>query len=91
MKKISITPLEKDATARLLKSINDIYGHKLLQAKGFKILADRAKNNRFKEILQNYSDQESSLAEFWFKKIKKINGAQKIGNGFLRNIKTKRQ
>ena len=55
---------------RLLNAAKKIYAHKLMQAKGFDILARKAKDERIKQLLLRISGDETGHAEFWFERIK---------------------
>jgi VIT1/CCC1 family predicted Fe2+/Mn2+ transporter/rubrerythrin len=72
---------------RLLGAAKKIYAHKLMQAKGFGILARRAKDERIKQILLRISNDETNHAEFWFEKIKELGGKRQGIKTFLRDWK----
>jgi len=59
---------------RLLDAAKKICAHKLMQAKGFGILAKKAKDERVKQLLQRIGTDETSHAEFWFERIRELSG-----------------
>jgi predicted membrane protein (TIGR00267 family) len=73
---------------KLLDAANKIYAHKLMRAKGFGILAKKAKEERIKQLLLRISSDETSHAEFWFERIKDLGGKQEgAARTFLRDWK----
>lgn len=71
---MSTNELARVEKTRLLGAAKKIYAHKLMQAKGFGILARKAKDERIKQILLRTSGDEENHAEFWFEKIKELGG-----------------
>jgi VIT1/CCC1 family predicted Fe2+/Mn2+ transporter len=61
-------------TKRLLDAAKKIYTHKLMQAKGFDMLARKAKNETIKQLLLRIGGDEAGHAEFWFERIKDLGG-----------------
>jgi len=59
---------------KLLEAAKKTHAHKLMQAKGFGILAKKAKDERIKQLLLRISSDEASHAEFWFERIKELGG-----------------
>jgi VIT1/CCC1 family predicted Fe2+/Mn2+ transporter len=59
---------------RLLDAAEKIYEHKLMQAKGFNILATKAKDERIRQLLLRISSDEASQAEFWSEMIEELGG-----------------
>jgi VIT1/CCC1 family predicted Fe2+/Mn2+ transporter/rubrerythrin len=59
---------------RLLDAAKKIHAHKLMQAKGFGILARKAKDERIKQLLLRIGADEASHAEFWFERIGELGG-----------------
>jgi VIT1/CCC1 family predicted Fe2+/Mn2+ transporter len=59
---------------RLLDAAKKIHAHKLMQAKGFGILARKAKDERIKQLLLRIGADEASHAEFWFERIEELGG-----------------
>ena len=59
---------------RLLDAAKKIHSHKLMQAKGFGILARKAKDERIKQLLLRIGADEASHAEFWFERIGELGG-----------------
>jgi len=59
---------------KLLGAAKKIHSHKLMQAKGFEILARKAKNERIKQLLLKIGADEASHAEFWFERITELGG-----------------
>jgi VIT1/CCC1 family predicted Fe2+/Mn2+ transporter len=70
----------------LLALARKIYTYKLMQAKGYKRLINKAKNERIKQLLARVSGNESNDSEYWLKIIKGLVGKdQKPVRGFLIN------
>jgi len=59
---------------KLLDAAKKIHAHKLMQAKGFGILARKAKDERIKQLLLRIGADEASHAEFWFERIGELGG-----------------
>jgi len=59
---------------KLLDAAKKIHAHKLMQAKGFGILARKAKDERIKQLLLRIGADEASHAEFWFERIEELGG-----------------
>jgi len=73
---------------KLLDAAKKIHTHKLMQAKGFGILARKAKDERIKQLLLRISGDEANHAEFWFERIKELAGKRKgTTKAFLRDWK----
>jgi predicted membrane protein (TIGR00267 family) len=72
----------------LLSAAKKIYSYKLMQAKGFGILARKAKDERIKQLLLRVSSDEVNHAEFWFERIKELGGEpEEATRTFLRDWK----
>jgi VIT1/CCC1 family predicted Fe2+/Mn2+ transporter len=78
VKKILMKELMNVERKRLLDAAKKIYAHKLMQAKGFDILANKAKDERIRQLLLRTSGDEAGQAEFWFERIKEL-GAKHQG------------
>jgi len=63
---------------KLLDAAKKIHAHKLMQAKGFGILARKAKDERIKQLLLRIGTEEASHAEFWFERIKQLGGKHEV-------------
>ena len=74
MKKMSTNELTNLERKRLLDAAKKIRTHKLMRAKGFGILAGKAKDEKIKQLLLRISTDEGSHADFWFKIIKELGG-----------------
>jgi len=73
---------------KLLYAAKRIHTHKLMQAKGYGILAKKAKDERIKQLLLRISADEASHTEFWFERIKKLGGKHEgAAKTFLRDWK----
>jgi VIT1/CCC1 family predicted Fe2+/Mn2+ transporter len=59
---------------KLLDAAKKIHAHKLMQAKGYEILAGKAKDERIKQLLLRIGADETSHAEFWFERIGELGG-----------------
>jgi len=71
---MSIDKLTDVERKKVLDAAKKIYAHKLMQAKGFDILARKAKDERIKQLLLRISGDEADYAEFWFERIKELGG-----------------
>jgi len=73
---------------KLLDAGKKIHAHKLMQAKGFGILARKAKDERIKQLLLRIGADEASHAEFWFERIEELGGKHEgATKTFLRDWK----
>jgi VIT1/CCC1 family predicted Fe2+/Mn2+ transporter/rubrerythrin len=73
---------------KLLDAAKKIHAHKLMQAKGFGILARNAKDERIKQLLLRIGADEASHAEFWFERIEELGGKHEgTTKTFLRDWK----
>jgi VIT1/CCC1 family predicted Fe2+/Mn2+ transporter/rubrerythrin len=73
---------------KLVEAAKKIHAHKLMQAKGFGILAGKAKDEKIKQLLLRIGADEASHAEFWFEKIEELGGKHEgATKTFLRNWK----
>ena len=85
---MSVKELTNVERKRLLETAKKIYAHKLVQAKGFDILARKAKDERIKQLLLRISSDEAGHAEFWSERIKELGGKhQGATKTFLRGWK----
>jgi VIT1/CCC1 family predicted Fe2+/Mn2+ transporter/rubrerythrin len=85
---MSTNELTKVERKKLLDAMKKIYAHKLMQTKGFGILARKAKDERIKQLLLRISADETSHAEFWFERIKELGGKHEgAAKTFLRDWK----
>ena len=88
VKKMSMNELTNVERKKLLEVAKKIYAHKLMQAKGFNILARKAKDERIKQLLLRISSDEAGHAEFWFERIKELGDKQQgTTKTFLRGWK----
>jgi VIT1/CCC1 family predicted Fe2+/Mn2+ transporter/rubrerythrin len=62
---------------KLLDAAKKIHAYKLMQAKGFGILAKKAKDERIRQLLLRIGVDEASHAEFWFERIEELGGKHK--------------
>jgi VIT1/CCC1 family predicted Fe2+/Mn2+ transporter len=72
MKEASIEELTNVERTRLLDAAKKIYANKLMQAKGFDILARKAEDEKTKQLLLRTSAEEASHAEFWLGRIDEL-------------------
>jgi len=85
---MSIDKLTDVERKKVLDAAKKIYAHKLMQAKGFDILARKAKDERMKQLLLRISGDEADHAEFWFGRIKELGGKrQGVTKTFFRDWK----
>jgi predicted membrane protein (TIGR00267 family) len=88
MKKMSMKELTNVERKKLLDAAKKIYAHKLMQAKGFDILARRAEDERIKQLLLRISGDEADHADFWSERIKELGGKRQVATKtFLRDWK----
>jgi len=88
VKKMSMKELTSVERKKLLDAAEKIYANKLMQAKGFGILARKAEDERIKQLLLRISGDESDHAEFWSERIKELGGKSKgATKTFLRDWK----
>jgi len=66
-----LTNKEREA---LLAEAKKIYIYKLMQAKGYKKLAKKAKDESIKRLLLEIGSNEAIDSEYWLKKIKELKG-----------------
>jgi predicted membrane protein (TIGR00267 family) len=71
---MSIKKLNNAERKSLLDAAKKIYAHKLIQAKGFDVLARKTKDERIRQLLLRISGDEAGHAEFWFEIIKELGG-----------------
>lgn len=71
---MSMTELTNVERKKLLDAAKKIHAHKLMKAKGFAILARKAKDERIKQLLLRISTDEANHAKFWFERIKELGG-----------------
>jgi predicted membrane protein (TIGR00267 family) len=73
---------------RLLDAAKKIHAHKLMEAKGFGVLAGKAKDERIKQLLLRIGADETRHAEFWFERIEELGGKHEgTRKTFLRDWK----
>jgi predicted membrane protein (TIGR00267 family) len=88
VKKMSMKELTSVERKKLLDAAEKIYAHKLMQAKGFDILARKAKDERIKQLLLRISGDEADHAEFWSERTKELGGKRRgATKTFLRDWK----
>jgi len=71
---MSMTELTNVERKKLLDAAKKIHAHKVMKAKGFAILARKAKDERIKQLLLRISTDEANHAKFWFERIKELGG-----------------
>jgi VIT1/CCC1 family predicted Fe2+/Mn2+ transporter len=85
---MSTNELTKVERKKLLDATKKIYAHKLMQTKGFGILARKAKDEKIKHLLLGINADETSNTEFWFERTKELGGKQEgAAKTFLRDWK----
>jgi VIT1/CCC1 family predicted Fe2+/Mn2+ transporter len=88
MKKIFMKKLTDVERKKLLEASKKIYTHKLMQAKGFDILARKAEDKRIKQLLLRISSDELDHTVLWSKRIEELEGKSQVSSiTFLRNWK----
>ena len=58
----------------LLDAAKKIHSNKLVQIKGYRVLVDRAKDERIKQLLIRIGDDEEKIAEFWSGRMRELGG-----------------
>jgi len=66
--------LTEEERRRLLSAAKKIHSHKLVQIKGYRTLVKRATDDRIKQLLVRFGDDEEKHAEFWSKRIQELGG-----------------
>lgn len=85
---MSMKELTNMERKKLLDAAKKIYVHKLMQAKGFGILARKVKDERIKQLLLRISSDEAGHVEFWFERIEELGGKREgATKTFLRDWK----
>ena len=80
--------LTDEESRGLLNAAIKIHVHKLVQIKGYRRLAERARDERIKQLLIRISSDEDKHAEFWSSKIQELGGSREGGIGaYLRDHK----
>jgi VIT1/CCC1 family predicted Fe2+/Mn2+ transporter len=74
---MSMKELTSVERKKVLDAAKKIYAHKLMQAKGFDILARKAKDEGIKRLLLRISGDEAGHAEFWLERIKELGGKRR--------------
>ncbi|MHA2181703.1 MAG: VIT1/CCC1 transporter family protein, partial [Promethearchaeota archaeon] len=86
--KILMTELTDKERKRLLNAAKKIHVHKLMQTKGYGVLAKRAKDKRIKQLLIRITVDEAKHVEFWSEKIRELGGKRKgTSRVFFKNQK----
>jgi VIT1/CCC1 family predicted Fe2+/Mn2+ transporter len=85
---MSVKKLTSKERKKLLDTALKIYPLKLMQAKGFDILARKTSDERIRRLLLRISSDEAGHAEFWFEMVKELGGKrQGVTRAFLRDWK----
>jgi VIT1/CCC1 family predicted Fe2+/Mn2+ transporter len=61
---------------KLLEAAQKIHAHKIMQAKGFRILAKKARDESIRQLLLRIDADETSQSEFWLERIKELRGGR---------------
>jgi VIT1/CCC1 family predicted Fe2+/Mn2+ transporter len=64
----------------LLDAAKKIHSHKLVQIRGYRVLVDKAKDERIKRLLIHIVDDEEKIAEFWSVRIRELGGTVEISS-----------
>ena len=82
--------LNSEERRNLLSAARKIYAHKLVQIKGYRALADKAHDERMRQLLIQISEEEEKYTEFWSIRIKELGGERKVRTwAHLRDLKVK--
>jgi len=88
VKMMSTKELTNVERKKLLDAAKKIYAHKLMQAKGFDILARKSEDERIKQLLLRISGDETEHTTFWSKRIQELGGKGQVATkNFLRDWK----
>ena len=80
--------LTDEESRGLLNAAIKIHVHKLVQIKGYRRLAERARDERIKQLLIRISSDEEKHAEFWSSKVQELGGRREGGiRAYLRDRK----
>jgi predicted membrane protein (TIGR00267 family) len=71
---MSIGKLTNVERKKLLDATKKTYAHKLMQTKGFEILAKKAEDERIRQLLQRISANEASHSKFWSEMMEELRG-----------------
>jgi len=71
--------LTDEESRGLLNAAIKIHVHKLVQIKGYRRLAERARDERIKQLLIRISSDEDKHAEFWSSKVQELGGRREGG------------
>jgi VIT1/CCC1 family predicted Fe2+/Mn2+ transporter/rubrerythrin len=69
-----MVPVTDRQRQTLLEAAKKIHGYKLMQAKGYERLANRAKDERTKQLLTSISADELKESEYWSQKVRELGG-----------------
>ncbi|MHA2037871.1 MAG: VIT1/CCC1 transporter family protein [Promethearchaeota archaeon] len=84
-----MTELTDKERKRLLNAAKKIHAHKLMQTKGYGVLAKRAKDKRIKQLLIRITADEAKHVEFWSEKIRELGGKREgTTRAFFKNQKS---
>jgi VIT1/CCC1 family predicted Fe2+/Mn2+ transporter len=82
--------LTDEERSGLLSAAMNIHLHMLVQAKGYRALVDKAKDERMRQLLIRISDDEEKYSEFWSERIKEFGGkGERTTWAYLRDLKVK--
>lgn len=88
LEKILMTELTDKERKRLLNAAKKIHAHKLMQTKGYGVLAKRARDKSIKQLLIRITVDETKHVEFWSEKIRELGGKRKgTTRAFFKNQK----
>lgn len=64
----------------LLDAAKKIHSNKLVQIRGYRVLVDRAKDERIRQLLIHIGDDEEKIAEFWSGRMRELGGDVETGS-----------
>ena len=64
----------------LLDAAKKIHSNKLVQIRGYRVLVNRAKDERIKQLLIHIGDDEEKIAEFWSGRMRELGGDVETGS-----------
>lgn len=64
----------------LLDAAKKIHSNKLVQIRGYRVLVDRAKDERIRQLLIRIGDDEEKIVEFWSGRMRELGGDVETGS-----------
>jgi predicted membrane protein (TIGR00267 family) len=71
--------LRDEEKRRLLNASRSIHSYKLVQVKGYRTLASKTEDEKIKQLLTRFSNEEEKIAELWSERIRELGGEPSRG------------